>query len=164
MPAIAQNNIADFSDRKAIDEHIACRYMAVEACRVLRDLNHTPVLRNQDVEWRHAQFLGHSSVLDQVPHFSVNGNEIPRPRYAVQDLQLLLTRVSRNVHVRLSAVNDPRAELVEVVDIARHKLFVTRNRGRGENDRISLSNLNLAVVTIGHAAQRRGRLAPGSRG
>ncbi len=65
---------------------------------------------------------------------TVNGHKEFGLQKRVNKLKLLLTGVSRNVHVGKRAVNDHRAHAVKIVYDLCYVLFVSRNRRRADDN------------------------------
>ena len=90
-------------------------------------------------------------------------DEVFRLHQRVHQLQLLLTGVAGDVHIRDTVVNHVRAAAIELVDDSGDHDLVARNRRRGDNHRVALPNLQFAVLAVGHARQAAHRLALAAR-
>ena len=86
-----------------------------------------------------------------------------RPQQAEHQLELVLRAVARDVDLLVAVVDHVGAQLEQVVDVAAHHLLVAGDR-RGRDDHgIAVLDGHVALVAVGHARQRGGRLALAAR-
>ena len=82
----------------------------------------------------------------------------------MHELDLLLARVSRNVHLDYRVVKHADSVLGKLVYYSAYELFVTRYSTRGQHDEVVSAESYLRVVAKRHSVKRRHRLALASRG
>ena len=82
-----------------------------------------------------------------------------RAHKVVHHFNFFLAGVARYMHAVALFVNNVRAQLVKVINRARNKFFVARNRRCGNNNRIARHNINFFVVVHRHTRQCGHRLA-----
>ena len=134
--------------------------LAVAEARALRvDLQRRAVLGAEDVLRRHADRLGELAV-DQHPLVvAVDRHHVPRPREVDHHLDLLRVAVAGGVDRRVAGRHDLAADVVQPVDRLVDGALVAGDRRGAEDHRVARLELDLRVVAVGHAAQRRQRLA-----
>ena len=89
-------------------------------------------------------------------------DEVLRLRQPEHQLQLFLAGVAGDVRALDRVVVDVRAGLEQVVDRARDRLLVARDRAGADDDRVAGLDLDEAVVAVGHPGQAGHRLALGA--
>ena len=121
-----------------------------------------PILRQQGALLREPHVERQLLVADEVPVLPVHRHEEGGTDQGEHQLQFLLTRMPRRVHLR--AVDHFGALTVELVDRAADHRLVAGDGGRGKHHRIAGGDRDHAVRARGHARQRGERLALASRG
>ena len=98
-------------------------------------------------------------MLPQHTVFAVDRDEVLRLHQRVHEFEFFLTGVAGDVHLRQRLIDDVRAAAVQLVDNAADALLVAGNGRGGDNHRIALPDLQLAVFAVRHARQACHRLA-----
>ena len=122
-------------------------------------LDHVADLHHDDVVIAHAQRAGQVGVVVQVPVLAVHGDEVPGLHQRMDQLQFLLPRVAGDVHLRQRLIDHVRADADQLVDDAGHRLFVAGDGVGGEDHHVAFTDLQLAVLGEGHAAEAAHGLA-----
>src|SRR5208337_3970630 len=158
VPAVANDEVFD---------HVA-HGVGIDADAA--DSNATRLARAQFVELQYVAALDHHyfpngavhgarhlGVQLELPVLAVDGNEVLRLYQVDDELQLLLTGVSTDVHRRRRpiVVDDVRIAAEEMVNHAENRLLVSRNDARREHNRVS--RLNARVLVVVHSGTRQGR-------
>src|SRR6202007_899234 len=95
---------------------------------------------------------------------AVHGHHVARLDEVEHELDLLGVPVAGGVHGRVAGRHHVTADVVEPVDRVVDRTLVARDRRGGEDHGVAGTQLDLAVVAIGHAPQRRQRLPAGGGG
>ena len=157
--SVAQNDASDVADAESVDKYLACGYGRDLLHVVLVDLNRAANVADEDVLSVHAEEFGEVGVLAQMLLLAVDGNEELRSDKAVNDFQLLLAGVTRDVYVVHRLIDDLAAALEQLVNYVADGLFVAGDRIRGDDDEVALAHHDLAVIGVRHTRQRAHRLA-----
>ena len=154
MLAVAQHDRADVADAVAVDKHLARGRITGHALhRARADLDGVAVVANHNILAVHAHL--ESEILVQLEHalLAVHGDEILGLCQRVDDLELLLARMARNVqHVR-AVVDDLNALAEELVDDTRDGVLVAGDGARRDDDAVAGADLDLLVLGKCHAVQ-----------
>ena len=105
---------------------------------------------------RGARELG---VLGEMPRLAVHGDGDARLHPAVHLLQLLAAGMAGDVHQRVAVGDDVAAQIDEPVLDAADRALVAGDGARGEDDEVALVELDVGMLVLGDARQRRARLA-----
>ena len=98
-------------------------------------------------------------MLPQHTILTMDRNEVLGLHQGVHQLQFFLTGVTGNVHLCQCLIHHLCAAAVQLVDYPGNELFIARNRRCGNQHHVTLANLQLPVLGIGHAGQTCHRLA-----
>ena len=157
--SVAQHDAAHIADAEAVDHDGSRRNVRQTADKRLVDLDGVADIADEDVFRRHAHAHRNARVLAQVLLLAVHRDEILRLRQRLNDLELLLTGVARNVHLVHRFVHDVAAALQKLVNNRADGFFVARDRARGDDNHVVLADGHLTVIVERHARQRGHRLA-----
>ena len=159
LTAVAQYDVAYVADTQAVNQHLACRHLAVNGNAALGQLDNTAVFTDNNVVCRHAEGFSQISMLNQVTVFTMHRHEETRTHQIVHHLDFLLAGVAGNVDAVALFIDNVRTQLVQMVDSTGNKLFVARNRCSRNNYCITGHNINLFMVIHSHTSERAHRLA-----
>src|ERR1700691_3651188 len=137
MPAVANDHVRNFLERAGIhaDAPGSDRFAFVSAA-IGGEFNRSAAFKPENLPANRADLLSKRSVLEHLPKFAVNGNEIFRLDELKQDFHFFLAAVAGNVNRRGTAafVVDQNAAPEKMVNHAVDRFFVTGNDARGKND------------------------------
>ena len=154
MLAVAQHDRADVADAVAVDKHLARGRITGHALhRARADLDGVAVVANHNILAVHAHLEG--EILMDLEHalLAVHGDKVLGLCERVDDLELLLTGVARNVqHIR-AVIDDLHALAEELVDDARDGVLVAGDGARRDDDAVAGADLDLLVLGERHAVQ-----------
>jgi len=126
-------------------------------------LDYVSYVRDNDVFLCNAHGVCNYRIFFQVSELTVYGNEELRFYKSYKKFCFFLTSVSRNVNARIGFVYDVCARTVKFVDDSVYEFFVAGNGGRGQNNEILRSYLNLFMVGICHSVKCGHRFALAAR-
>lgn len=106
-----------------------------------------------------AHLAGQLGMGAQMHGLTVNRHKVGGLGHGHQELELLLATVTGDVDESAVLIPHVAAELGQAVDDLLDGLLVARNGSCREDDGIALVNRERLVLTVGHAGQRRQRLA-----
>ncbi len=161
---VAQRDVGHLPQLDAVDEDHPRLLGRAEARAALVDVERQAVVALEDVLRRHAHRLGELGMQAQPLEVAVEWHHVAGPHEVQHQLDLLGVAVAGGVDGRIPRGDDVAADVVQAVDRLVHGPLVAGNRGRREDHRVALLELDLAVVAVGHPAQRREWLALGARG
>jgi hypothetical protein len=147
------------ADIDAVDEDHAGALGLAEARAPRVDLERLPVGRAEDRIRLDADRFAELPVQAHPLVVAVKRHQIARAQQVQHQLQLLCIAMARRVNRGVTCRDDIAADLVEAVDGLVDGSFVAGDRRRREDDGVALAQRNLRVVAVGHAPQRRERLA-----
>ena len=160
MLAVAQDDRPDIAHAVAVDEHLAGgRGGGHELHRARSDLHGVAVFADDDIFALHSH--GHRQVLVKLQHalLAVERDKVLRTRERVNDLELLLTGVTGDVKHIGAVIDDLDALSEQLVDDTGNGVFVAGDRGSGNDDAVSRTDLDLLVLGKRHAVERGHLLA-----
>ena len=102
--------------------------------------------------------FGEAGVQSQPLVVAVDRQHVAGLGQVQHQLQLLLPAVTGGVDRRVFGGHHRGADLVDAVDRFVDRALVAGDRRRREDDRVAAAQLDVAVVVVGHSAQRRERL------
>ncbi len=92
--AVSQDDVSDIADAETVDEHDAGLHLAVEFCRVARELKDAAVFVEENVFGGHAEALRELGMADEHAVFAVHRHEIARADQIVHEFQCVLARMA----------------------------------------------------------------------
>ena len=159
MLTVAQNDRSDVADAETVDKDLARGDRLALLDAVLADLDHPADIADVDVLRRHTHRHRERTVLLEHLLLAVDGNEVLRLDQRMDELQLLLARVTGDVHLVHALIYDLTPALQELVDDVADGALVAGDGLCGNDDEIARADRDLAVVGISHARERGHRLA-----
>ena len=164
MAAVPQHHAAHVAHAGAVHEHLARSDGAGQLAALGGQLNDPADVADDDVAGLHAHLAGQLGVDLQHALLAVDGDEELGLDQGVDDLQLLLAGVARNVQGALPLVEHLGPLAVELVDDVADGVLVAGDGGGGDDDAVPVLDVHLAVGGEGHAAQSGHGLALAARG
>ena len=153
MLAVPQHHAAHIAHAIAVHEYLPRGDGAVDLGGVLGELHDLADVADEDMPGVHAHLAGQLGVGFEMALLPVDGNEEPGLDQGVDDFQLLLAGVARDVEGAAALVDDLGVLPVELVDDAADGVLVARD-GRGrDDDPVPGANFHLPVGVEGHAGQ-----------
>src|SRR5450755_1443276 len=157
--AIAQHNLTHITNTQAIYKDIAAAEMVDDLDLILSELDDIAILRDHNILIRNTQRVAKLCVQHQLTIFTMNRHEELRSNQAQHQLQLFLSAMTGDVHIRDALIEHLRALAEEAIDRAMHHLLVARYRRCREDHRVARLDTDLAMVLVRDTRQGRSWLA-----
>ncbi len=125
MLSVPQNHIADISDAETVNQNRPYRHLTRNLRILFIHLQHVAGLYHKDMILRNPQFIRDLCLRFPMLVLTVNRHRIPGFHQTVDQLDLLLTGMSRHVYILEDHV---RAFHLQFVDHVRDRLLIPRNR------------------------------------
>lgn len=156
---IAQDDGVGITDAQAVDVDDTGLDGRAALDNTTAHLERVTVIEDKDVIILNTHLTGKLGMGSQVHGLAVNRHKVGGLGHGHQELELLLAAVTRDVNEGAVLVPHVAAKLGQAVDDLLDGLLVAGNRGRREDDGIALVDGKRLVLAVGHAGQRRQRLA-----
>jgi len=160
---IAQHNAAYIAHPQAVYQYVAFRHFINHPSPVWAKLQHLPALDHEYPLPRDTHLLCNPGVVDQVSVLPMDRHKEARPREAKHHLVLLSAGMARNMDRGKLVVVHFGPCAVQVVNSAVDQLFVAWDGRRRDDDVVSRTDVDLAMLPHGHAYERRRGLALAAR-
>ena len=157
--AVAQGHVLDVAHLHPVHEDEPGLLALAPAGAGGVDLERASVLSAEDRLRRDPHGLGQLGVQAQPLVVAVHRHHVARLREVEHQLQLLGVAVAGGVHGHVGRGDHARAEPVDAVDRLVHRSLVAGDRRGREDHGVAVVQVHVRVIAVGHAAQRRERLA-----
>ena len=157
--SVPYDNRADIAYAVTVNKHLARRHFVYNGNSVRSNFDLPAVIGNYNIAFWYAQRLSERGMLTKVLLLTVYGDKEFRSCKTEHKLQLLLTGVSRNMHLVHSFVDNLCAELQQFIHYPADSLFIAGNGRCGNNNVVIGNNRNPSVLAECHSVKRRHRLA-----
>ena len=125
MLPVAQHHIAHIAHAEAVHQDRSDGHSAVHFRLLAVHLQHVAGLQHENILFRNAQILGDLRLRLPVLVLAVDRHRIARLHKAVDQLDLLLTGMSGNMHILKDHI---RPLLLQLVDHIGDRLLIARDR------------------------------------
>ncbi len=156
MLPVTQHHITHIADAQAVHKDTAHRHTSGHICLIFIQLQHIAGGQNKDIILVNPQILCNFSLSLQVLVLSVYRNRIPGMHQGIDQLDLLLTGMSRYMSILEDHVR-PLAQ--QLIDNPGHRLLIARDGVGRKDDRVPMAYGDLLMHIAGHTAQRRHTLS-----
>ena len=111
LPSVAQDYVSNVAHAQAVNHHHTGGDTSYGHAFVLGKFQNRAVFHDENIFFRHPQFLRQFGVTNQVMIFAMDGYKKLGANQIVHEFQLFLTRVSGHMDAFALAVNHIRAQL-----------------------------------------------------
>ena len=134
MLSVTKNNISYISYTKSVYQNLSCVYIVYYFCFLLTDFQNITGFQDENIIFRNAKHSGNSRICFEVTVFSVNRDRIFRFYQRIDQFQFFLTCMTGYMCI---LEDDIRSLSCQFIDYLGYRLFISRDRIRAEDDRIT---------------------------
>jgi hypothetical protein len=162
-PPVAQHGGPDIG-QQAVNEHLARVDRFAASDDAVLQFDDVAVLAQEHVVGRAAGGDRDLPVGAHVPVLAVHRHDVLRFHDVVEQGQVAALGVARHVDVRDPLVDHVAPATRQAVDGPEHGVFIAWDQAGGQDDRVALPHVDVAVIARRHQRQGRVRLALAARG